>query len=126
MDHLCRINHPVKLVFRYEAQLECAFLECEVVVQGIMGDFRGLVVTKDGRECSDQHERAVNVLFNLFQVRLGAFNEELSEVRAPICHDRDGMGDVEDDQRLVNVHFEITTCAAKPDCHVVSHDLHCD
>ena len=35
-------------------------------------------------------------------------------------------GDVEDDQRLVDVHFEITAGAAKADRHVIGHDLHGD
>src|SRR5277367_1033022 len=36
------------------------------------------------------------------------------------------MGDIENDERLVNVHFEITTGAAKADGDVIGHHLHGD
>ena len=36
------------------------------------------------------------------------------------------MSDVEDDQRFVDIHFEITTGAAKAHRHIVSHDLYSD
>ena len=36
------------------------------------------------------------------------------------------MSDIENEQRLVNIHFEVTTRATEADRDVIGHDLHGD
>ena len=91
-----------------------------------MRDLRCFVVTDHRRERGYQHQGAVHILFDLLQIRFGAIDQELAEVGAAIGHDCDRVGDVEDHQRLVNVHFEIAARAAETHRDVIGHDLHSD
>ena len=92
----------------------------------VVGDLRRLVVADDRRKRRHQHQRALHVLVDLLQVGLGALDQELAEVGAAVGHDRDRMRDVEDHQRLVDVHLEIAAGAAEADRDVVGHHLHGD
>ena len=47
-------------------------------------------------------------------------------INIAVSQDRDGMGDIKDDQRLVNVHFQIPARPAKPYRYVVGHYLNRD
>ena len=82
----------------------------------------GAVVRKRG----DQHQGAVHVFPYFFQIRLGAFNQEFAEVRAPVSHDGHGVGDVEDDERFVDIHLQVSSGTTESDGYIVRHDLHCD
>src|SRR5215831_14285132 len=124
--HLAWIDDAVELCFGYEAQLQRRRLQCQIVVHSVMGDLRGLVVTDDGRKGCHQHQRALHVLVDLLQVRLGSLDQELSEVDTAVGHDCDRVGDVEDHQRLVDIHLEVAACATEAYCHVVGHHLNCD
>ena len=109
-----------------EAELQRGGLQREVVVHGVVGDLRGLVVADHRRQRRHQHQRALDVLLDLLEVRLGALDQELAEVGAAVGHDRDRMRDVEDHQRLVDVHLQIAAGAAEADRDVVGHHLHGD
>ncbi len=89
-----------------------------------MRDFRSLVVPDHGRERGHQHQRPLDVFVNLLQIGFGALDQEPAEIDAAVGDEGDGVGDVGDHQRLVDVHFEIPAGTPKPDRHVVSHDLH--
>src|SRR5215831_7845287 len=71
---------------------------------------RGLVVADDGRQRRHQHQRAFDVFGDLLQIGL-ALDQELAEVHAAVAHEDDGVDDVEDHQRLVDVHLEIAAGA---------------
>src|SRR5260370_41922860 len=124
MNHLCRIDDSIKHVFGYEAQFECGLLERKVVIQGVVRNLGGFVVTNNGRKRRYQHEGSINIRFDLFQVRLCAFDQELPEVRAAVRHDRDRMSDVKDDERLVDVHLESTGGTSETHCYVLGHHCH--
>jgi hypothetical protein len=68
----------------------------------------------------------VDVFGNLLAVRLRAFDEKFSEVRASVTEQRNRLGDVGDHHGLVDVHLEIASRAAKADRDIVRHDLHGD
>ena len=91
-----------------------------------MRDPGRLVVADHRRERRDQHEGAGHVLVDPLEVRLRALDQELAEVRAPVRQDRDRMHDVEDHQRLVDVHLQVAAGAAEPHRDVVRHHLHGD
>src|SRR5215813_640810 len=55
----------------------------------------------------------LDVFVDLLQLRLRAPDQEGTEVRTTVRQDRDRVGDVVDDQRLVDVHLQITTSTAK-------------
>src|ERR1700689_4664506 len=78
--HLCRIDHTVELFLADEAELEGGGLEREIAVHRMMRNLGRLVVADDRRECRHQHQRAVDILLDLLDVRPGAFNEELAEI----------------------------------------------
>ena len=59
----------------------------------------------------------------LLAVGLGALDQERAEVGAAIGQQRDRLGQVVDDQRLVDVHLEVAAGAAEADRHVVGHHL---
>ena len=54
---------------------------------------------------SHQHQRALNIFVDLLQIWFGAFDQEFAEVFAAVRHNRDGVGDIEDHQRLVDMPF---------------------
>src|SRR5580698_1940580 len=99
MNHLRRIDDPVELVFRHVSQLQCGLLECQVVVEGVVSNLRRLVITNDRSKSGNQHQGAINMLLDLLQVWLCPFDKKLSEVCASVSHDRDGVSNIEDDQR---------------------------
>src|SRR5262245_60326597 len=78
-----------------------------------MRNFGSFVIADHGRESCDQHERLLDVLIDLLQIGLGTLDEKLAEVGAAVRHDRDRVSDIEDHQRLVNVHFEIAARTAE-------------
>jgi hypothetical protein len=52
-------------------------------------------------------------------VGLSTPDQELPEFHTAAAHDRYRMGDVEDNQRLVDIHFEVATRAAKANRDVI-------
>jgi len=56
VHHFQRIDDTVELVFRYKCELQRGLLEGEIVVQRIVGDFRGFVVADDRGERGYQHQ----------------------------------------------------------------------
>ena len=100
MHHLLRIDHAIELILCDKPEFERALFQREVVIHCEMRNLRRFVVADDRRERGHQHERFVHVLLDLFQIRFRPFHEVLAEVRAAVGQERDGMGDVEDDQRL--------------------------
>src|SRR6266480_2206987 len=111
--HLFWIDDAIKFSLSDKSQLQGGSLECEVIIHRVMRDLRCFVVTDHRRERGYQHQGAVHILFDLLQIRFGALDQELAEVGVAIGHDCDRVGDVEDHQRLVNVHFEIAARAAE-------------
>jgi hypothetical protein len=75
--------------------------------------FDAFVIADNGRKRRYQHQRTLNEFVDLLQIGLSALDQELAEVGAAIGHDRDGMGGVENHQRLVNVHLDITASGAE-------------
>ena len=112
-DHLCRIDDAIEFRLGDEAELQRSGLEREVVVHRVVCDLRRLVVADDRRQRRDQHQRAVDVFLDLLKVGLRPLDQEPAEIRAAVGQDRDRMGDVEDDQRLVDVHFQIAAGTAE-------------
>src|SRR6516164_929605 len=112
-NHFRRIDDTVEFSLGDKAQLQSRGLECEILVHGVVSDFRSLVVTDDGRECRYQHQRTFDIFINLFQIRLGALDQEPAEVHATVAHDRYRMHDIEDHHWLVDVHLEVSTGAAE-------------
>src|SRR6516165_1802095 len=94
LDHFFRIYDAIEFRLRDEAQLQRGFLQREIVVHGVVGDLRGLVVADDGRKRRHQHERALDVFVDLLNVGLGTLDQELAEVHAAVAHEVDGVHDV--------------------------------
>src|SRR4029077_13868009 len=80
--HFLRIDNAIEFSFRHEAELQCCGLEREVIVIRIVGNLRSLVIADYWRERCDQHQRLLDILVDLLQIRLGPFHQELPEVRA--------------------------------------------
>src|SRR5215471_2203297 len=89
--------------FLADALGQGGLLEGEVVVDGVVGDGRGLVVADDRRQGGHHHYRPVDVLFQLRLVQLGALDHELPEVVAHIGHDQRGVQVVVDQDRAEGV-----------------------
>src|SRR5580698_1546523 len=91
-----------------------------------MRNLRRFVVPNHRRERGHKHQRALDELIDLLEIGLCSFDQELTKVRASVGHDRYRMGHVEDDQRLVDIHLQISTCATEANCYVVGHYLNSD
>src|ERR1700704_3194274 len=125
-NHFHRIDDTVEFSLSDKAKLQSRGLESEILIHGVVSDLRGFVVADDGRKCRHQHERTFDILVDLLQIRLGALDQELPEVHATVGHDRYRVGDVEDHQRLVDVHSEVAAGATESHRDVVRHHLHGD
>src|SRR5262249_39340254 len=79
-NHLRRVDDTVELRLAYEPQLERRLLERQIIVQGVVGDLRGLVVPDNRRKCGDEHQRAVDGFLDLLQIGRGALDQELGEI----------------------------------------------
>src|SRR5882762_2460584 len=78
--HLFRIDYSVEFYLGDEAQLQSGRLQGQIIVLGVVGDFRRLVIADHGCQSSDQHERAVDVLVDFLEIWLRSLDEILSEV----------------------------------------------
>ena len=82
VDHLGRVDDAVEVGLGDEAELQRGGFEREVVVLGVMRDLRRLVVADHRHQRGHQHQRALDILLDLFAVRLGALDQEFAEIRA--------------------------------------------
>jgi len=96
LHHFGRIDNAVELLLGYQAELQGSVLQCQIMIRRVVRDLRRLVVANDRRERRYEHQRAINVFLDLFEVRLGSLDQEPPEVRATVAQDSDGMDDVVD------------------------------
>ena len=54
LHHFLRIDHAIEFVLRDKAQFQRGSLQREIVVHGVVGDLRRLVVADDGGKCRHQ------------------------------------------------------------------------
>src|SRR5262249_21194958 len=124
--HFLWIDDAIEFGLRDVAQFQSGRLQRQIVVHGVVSDLRRFVVADHRRERRDQHERALHIFVDLFQIGLGALDQEPAEIRAAVRHDRYRVGNVEDNQRLIDVHFKIAAGATEADRDVIGHHLHRD
>lgn len=114
MHHLRRVHNVIEFRFGDKTKLERRLFESEVVLQREVCDLRGLVIADDRSQRRDQHQGTLDVLLDPFPVWLGAFHQKPAEVRAAIRHQSDGMRDVVDDERLIDVYLQIAGLCRGP------------
>src|SRR5258708_18724755 len=119
-DHLGRIDYPIEFRFRDVAELKRSSLQCQVVIHGVVGYLRRLIVADHGSERGHQHQRAIDIFLDLLQVRLRAFDQEPTEIRAAVAQDGDRMHEVEYHQRLVDSHPDVAAGPTHTDPHLRS------
>ena len=88
-----------------------------------MRHLRCLVVTDHRAQGRHQHQRAFDELADPLLVRLSTLDQKDAEVMAAVGEKPRGFGDIEDHQRLVDVHLQITGSATDGDRHIVAHHL---
>src|SRR5262249_2266364 len=104
-DHLAGIDDAVEFCRADGAKLQRRLLERQVVIQGVMGNPGCLVVADHRAERGDQHQGTLHEMADLLEVRLHALDEELAEIHTAVSQEPDRFGDIEDQQRLVDVHL---------------------
>src|SRR5262249_33081305 len=98
---------------RIQPRFQSCLLQREVDGQRVVMNLRRAVVAGSRRELRNQHERALHIFVDLFQIGLGALDQEPAEISAAVSHDRYRVGNVEDHQRLIDVHFKIAAGATE-------------
>src|SRR5262249_4923749 len=83
-SHFRRVDDTIEFSFSDKAKLQSRGLEREILIHGVVRNFRSFVVADDGRECRYQHQRALNVFVNLLVVWLGALDQEFTEVHTTV------------------------------------------
>jgi hypothetical protein len=56
LHHFGRVDHPIELLFGYEAELQCRLLQSEIMIHGIVRNLRGFIVADDRSKRSHQHQ----------------------------------------------------------------------
>ena len=93
------------------------------MADGVVGDGRGLVVSDHRGQGRHHHHRALDVLFQLGLVQLGALDHELAEVVTHVGHDQRRVQVVVDQDRAEGVQLEVAFGAAHGHRHVGGDDL---
>src|SRR3984957_10103979 len=112
-DHFFWVDNSIEFGLGHEAELQRGLLQRKVIVHSVVRNLGSLVVANDGRERCYQHQRTLDVFVDLLQIGLRPLDQELTEVRATVGHERDRVRNVVDDQRFVDIHFEITPSATE-------------
>ncbi len=88
-------------------ELQCGLAQADVFHMRGMGDLRGLVVSHLRRQRGYEHQRVLHVPVQFGAIDLNAFDHVLHVSVAGICDQGDGMQEVVNHHRLVNVELEI-------------------
>src|SRR5260370_32434552 len=101
--HLLRPHPLIKLLPRKMPELQCGLAQADVFHMRGMGDLRGLVVSHLRRQRGYEHQRVLHVPVQFGAIDLNAFDHVLHVSVAVICDQGDGMQEVVNHHRLVNI-----------------------
>src|ERR1700720_2214367 len=111
--HLLRPHQLIKLLPRKMPELQCGLAQADVFHMRGMGDLRGRVVSHLRRERGYEHERVLHVPVQFGAIDLNAFDHVLHVSVAGVGDQGDGMQEVVNNHRLVNVKLEIALRACE-------------
>jgi hypothetical protein len=122
-DHKLRADVAVKVLLAKSLELHSALLEGKALLVSVLGDLAGHVVTDDGVEAGDKHERLVEQGADAALVGLEALDEVGAEAGHAVCEQTRGVQEVGDHDGLEDVELEVTLRAGEGDSGVVAEDL---
>src|SRR5579883_2228988 len=118
VHHLRGIDDAVEFRFANVTKSQSGLLQRQVVLGGVMCDLRGLVIADHRGERRHQHQRALDVALDDLEVGPSTLDHELAEIGATVRQQDDRVHQIEDHQRLVDVHLQEPARAAEADRHV--------
>src|SRR5260370_29080527 len=95
MGHVLGLDECVEFFGGDVAEFEGGFAEADLGMVGGFGDLGGVVVADLGSQCSDEHQRIVDIAIDGFAIGLDAADAVFDETVAGVGEQLDGMQVVE-------------------------------
>ena len=122
-DHQLRANVGVELLLAESLELHGALLEGKTLLVSVLGHLAGHVVTNDGVEAGDQHERLVHQGADAALVGLKTIDQVGAEAGHAVCEQTRRVQEVGDHDGLEDVELEVTLGTGEGDGSVVAEHL---